>query len=118
MWLSQFMKSLPLFHSLAHGQAAPPPCEAPLKAVRMLGVERLADARTRAEHALDGARRCTCCRGLLEHLYDRLGSTLFLDDDPEQLARAFDDSERDRFAPRVLAACIVLAGRERVAPAV
>ncbi|QSQ11800.1 hypothetical protein [Myxococcus landrumensis] len=118
MWLSRFVKSLPLFHPRAHGEAAPPPCEAPLKAVRMLGVERLADARTRAEHALDGARRCSCCRGLLEHLYDRLGSTLFLDDDPEQLARAFEDDERDRFTPRVLAACIVLAGRARVAPAV
>ncbi|MBZ4414651.1 hypothetical protein K8640_41190 [Myxococcus sp. XM-1-1-1] len=89
--------------------------EAPLKAVRLLGAERLAEARGRAEHALKGARRCSCCRGLLEHLHDRLGSTLFLDDDPEQLARAFDAEERDGFTARVLAACIVLSGRERVA---
>ena len=51
----------------------------------------------------------------MAHLFDRLGSTLFLDDDPEQLARAFDEDERDVFTPRVRAARIVLSGRERMA---
>ncbi|MCP3166110.1 hypothetical protein [Myxococcus qinghaiensis] len=115
MWLPRFVKSLPLFHALAAKEVGPSLGEAPLKAVRLLGVERLVEARARAEHALSGARRCSCCRGVLEHVYDRLGSTLFLDDDPEQLARAFDDDERDAFTARVLAACIVLSGRERVA---
>lgn len=115
MWLPRFVKSLSLFHALAAVKVGPPPGGAPLKAVSLLGVERLAEARTRAEHALKDARRCSCCKGVLEHVYDRLGSTLFLDDDPEQLARAFDDDERDAFTARVLAACIVLSGRERVA---
>lgn len=114
MWLPRFVTSLSLFHALAVEEVGPPLGEAPLKAVSLLGVERLAEARARAEHALKGARRCSCCRGVLAHVYDRLGSTLFLDDDPEQLARAFDDDERDAFTARVLAACIVLSGRERV----
>ncbi|PTL84928.1 hypothetical protein [Vitiosangium sp. GDMCC 1.1324] len=87
------------------------------RAVRLLGAGGLADARHRAEHVLESARRCTCCRELLAHMFDRLGSTLFLDDDPAALARAFEDAERDAFSVRVLAACIVLSGRERVAPA-
>jgi hypothetical protein len=44
-----------------------------------------------------------------------VGSTLFLDDDPESLANAFEAPDRDKFAARVLAACIVLLGREREA---
>jgi hypothetical protein len=90
--------------------------EAELKAVRVLGCRCLSDARREAAQTLKHARRCECCRSLLDHLFDRLGSTLFLDDDPEELALAFDETERDRFSPRVLAACIVLAGRERVLP--
>ncbi|MCP3063260.1 hypothetical protein LXT21_31230 [Myxococcus sp. K38C18041901] len=120
MVLSRFfasLPSLPLFRTAPRREPGSLLGEAPLKAVRMLGVVRLAEARERAEHALRGARRCSCCRALLEHLHDRIGSTLFLDDDPEQLACAFDAQERDGFAARVLAACIVLSGRERVAPA-
>ncbi|NBD09677.1 MULTISPECIES: hypothetical protein [Corallococcus] len=91
--------------------------EGSLKAVRMLGARGLGDARRRAGRALEKAWRCTCCRGLLAHVFERVGSTLFLDDDPEVLAQAFDDSERDGFSARVLAACIVMVGRERVAVA-
>jgi len=111
MWLPRFVKSL---RDLVTSGAVPE--TAPSKAVRLLGVARLADARVQAAHALAGARRCTCCRDMLEHLYERVGSTLFLDDDPEQLAQSFEDGERDGFTARVLAACIVLSGRERVAP--
>ncbi|WP_223640036.1 hypothetical protein [Corallococcus sp. EGB] len=92
--------------------------EGSLKAVRMLGARGLEDARRQGARALEKAWRCTCCRGLLAHVFERVGSTLFLDDDPEVLAQAFEDSERDRFSARVLAACIVLVGRERVAVAV
>lgn len=92
--------------------------EGSLKAVRMLGARGLEDARRQGARALEKAWRCTCCRGLLAHVFERVGSTLFLDDDPEVLAQAFDDSERDRFSARVLAACIVMVGRERVAAAV
>ncbi|WP_147442006.1 MULTISPECIES: hypothetical protein [Corallococcus] len=92
--------------------------EGSLKAVRALGAQGLADARRRGARALEEAWRCTCCRSLLAHVFERVGSTLFLDDDPDALARSFDDSERDRYSARVLAACIVMVGRERVAAAV
>jgi hypothetical protein len=85
-----------------------------LKAVRCLQAHGLPDARREARHVLERARRCTCCTSLLSHLYERLGSTLFLDDDPMALARAFEDAERDSDSARVLAACIVLSGRARV----
>jgi hypothetical protein len=91
--------------------------ESELKAVRMLGARSLSEARREAAQALKHARSCDCCRSLLDHLFDRLGSTLFLDDDPQELAQAFEETERDRFCPRVLAACIVLRGRARVLPA-
>ncbi|MBU8900943.1 hypothetical protein DRW03_19610 [Corallococcus sp. H22C18031201] len=113
MELPSFLRSLLAAVAVPAVQS---PCA--LKAVRLLGAQELSTARRRASHALEGARQCACCRSLLDHLYDRVGSTLFLDDDPEVLAQAFDDGERDRFSPKVLAACIVLAGRERiVAPA-
>ncbi|WP_147450537.1 hypothetical protein [Corallococcus carmarthensis] len=92
--------------------------EGSLKAVRALGAQGLADARRRGARALEEAWRCTCCRSLLAHVFERVGSTLFLDDDPDALARSFDDSERDRYSARVLAACIVMVGRERVAATV
>lgn len=82
------------------------------KALELLGVRGLAEARDRAEQVLRSARRCACCTSLLEHVFARIGSTLFLDDDPMALARAFE--ERDPFSARVLAAYIVLFGRERI----
>ncbi|MCP3099254.1 hypothetical protein LZ198_10265 [Myxococcus sp. K15C18031901] len=112
MWLPRFVKSLRWSGAPCAEEGA-----SPSKAVRLLGAARLVDARVTAAHALAGARRCTCCRGMLEHLYERVGSTLFLDDDPEQLAQSLEEGERDGFTARVLAACIVLSGRERVAPA-
>jgi hypothetical protein len=89
--------------------------ERSLKALRVLDVERLPEARWEAEQVLAGARRCRYCSSLLAHIFDRIGSTLFLDDDPDALVEAFDVSERDRFSRRVLAACIVLMGRPREA---
>jgi hypothetical protein len=90
---------------------------AKLKALEVLGVSSLGQARRRATQVLSDALRCPCCQGLLAHLFDRVGSTLFLDDDPSALACAFEPNERDDSAMRVLAACIVLSGRPRVAPA-
>jgi hypothetical protein len=87
------------------------------KAIRLLEATDLEDARSQARRVLDLAERCRCCRGLLAHLFDRLGSTLFLDDDPHQLALAFEPEERDRFSAQVLSACIVLSGRERISVA-
>jgi hypothetical protein len=60
------------------------------------------------------AKRCRRCANLLGHRFERLGSHLFRDDDPRMLARAFDAADRDGCTVRLLAACIVLFGRERV----
>jgi hypothetical protein len=49
-------------------------------------------------------------------MFDQIGSTLFIDDDPEQLILAFDPAERDPDTLRTLAACIVLTGRPRLQP--
>jgi len=87
------------------------------KAFDVLGVKSLSQAKKRATQVLSDALRCPCCQGLLAHLFDRVGSTLFLDDDPSALERCFEPGERDDSAARVLAACIVLSGRARVVPA-
>jgi hypothetical protein len=87
---------------------------AKLKALEVLGVSGLGQARRRATQVLSDALRCPCCQGLLAHLFDRVGSTLFLDDDPFALACAFEPSERDDASVRVLAACVVLSGRPRI----
>lgn len=84
------------------------------RAYATLGARDLAEAWLLAQRELARARRCGCCSSLLAHVYDRLGSNLFLDDDPLQLAQAFDQGDRDRFTPRVLASCIVVSGRPRV----
>ncbi len=86
-----------------------------LKALLLLDSKSLGDARRHASKVLSDALRCPRCQKLLGHVFDRLGSTLFLDDDPALLECAFESSERDEFSPRVLAACIVLSGRPRVA---
>jgi hypothetical protein len=70
---------------------------------------------TAPAHALyASAEHCPRCRSLLAHRFERLGSSLFRDEDPRSLARAFDSADRDGCSVRLLAACIVLFGRERV----
>jgi hypothetical protein len=87
-----------------------------LKAMRLLEASNLNEARAHAAVVLERARQCRRCRSLLSHVFDRLGSTLFLDDDPEALALAFDPDECDPFAPTVIAAFIAVAGRKRLDP--
>jgi hypothetical protein len=84
------------------------------KAFSLLGARDFREAWQLAERELERARKCGCCATLLAHVYDRLGSDLFLDDDPGTLVRAFDASDRDPFSERVLAARIVTSGRMRV----
>jgi hypothetical protein len=79
-----------------------------------LNARSLSEARRRAARVVSRTRPSACCGSPLAHVFHRLGSTLFFDDDPEQLARAFPAPEREQFTPLFLAACIVLSGRERV----
>ena len=101
---------------LRHGAALDEPPPRRLKALDALSVASLPEGRRRADHVLKKAQRCPCCRTLLDHVFDCLGSTLFLDDDPHALVGAFKPSECDKFAEKVLAALIVLKGRPRLVP--
>jgi len=83
------------------------------KALEALRVATLGEARRRADHVLAKAKRCQSCRTLLAHVFDCLGSTLFMDDDPHVLRSAFQPADCDQFSERVLAALIVRNGRPR-----
>jgi len=86
------------------------------KAFDVLHVSTPDEARARARNVLERAHRCPCCQSLLDHVFERIGSTFFTDDDPRTLANAFPENERDNDSSEVLAALIVLEGRRRVAP--
>lgn len=94
-----------------HGpEIHPSPSERP-PAFDVLDVDDAAEARLVARLELERAPSCGCCTSLHDHIVAELGSVLFLDDDPRQLAASFGDG-----APslRQLAAAIVLYGRPRV----
>jgi len=110
---SSMISILELFRRGPARDAPAPRC---LKAFKSLSVESLAEARRRAEQVLAKAKRCPRCRTLLNHVFDCLGSTLFIDDDPHVLIGAFKPTERDQFSEQVLAAIIVLRGRIRTFP--
>jgi hypothetical protein len=97
-----------------------PKCDVPmprcLKALNFLSAASLAQARHRARQVLSRAKDCQRCRTLLDRVFDCLGSTLFIDDDPHVLIRAFRPTECDQFGEQVLAALIVLRGRTRTLP--
>jgi hypothetical protein len=86
-----------------------------LKSVRLLDASTLTDARCQAKRRLAAARRCPRCSSLLDHVFDRLGTDVFLEDDPDALAQAFESCDCDASTPLVLAAYVVLKGRHRVA---
>jgi hypothetical protein len=86
--------------------------DSPLKAVRLLGARDLHQARRLATMELMHAKQNG---NPLARVFERIGSTLFFDDDPEQLMLAFNADSRDGMSPRLLAACIVLFGRPRLA---
>jgi hypothetical protein len=85
-----------------------------LKAVQMLNATTLTNARRAARRELSAAKRCPRCASLLRHMFDRMGSDVFLEDDPNALAQAFESCDCDESTPRVLAAYVVLKGRHRV----
>ena len=85
-------------------------------ALLALGAVTPSDAVATAQHVMERAPRCGCCISHRVHLARYVGSTLFRDDDPRQLTEAVPRSERTGWTERLFAACIVLHGRERVAP--
>jgi len=70
-------------------------------------------ARRAAIRELSCVSLCGCCDSLLHHVQQRVGSTLFLDEDPVRLLEMFSPAERAFITPQVMAACILLTGRER-----
>ena len=73
------------------------------------------EAQPAAKEVIAGVSRCPRCSRVLAQRFDRLGSNLFYDDDPRELSKAFDSADRDGCTLRLLAACIILFGRERMA---
>lgn len=104
---------LKLFHVGQPAEEPPPGCG---KALQALSAASFGEARRRAAQVLANARRCARCSSLLHHVFDCLGSTLFIDDDPHALVSAFQPTDRDPFAEQVLAALIVVKGRPRTQP--
>jgi hypothetical protein len=88
------------------------------KALRYFHANAFWEAARSARALLLGAKTCLGCSRALAHLYDRLGSTLFRDDDPQALIDAFDPEDRNSCTLGILAACIVLNSRERIVPTV
>ncbi len=101
----------PLAHFFDAEQPAAPRSTAP--ALRYFDAATFAEAAPAARALYASVESCPRCHNLLSHRFERLGSTLFRDDDPRVLARAFDPADRDGCTVRLLAACIVLFGRDR-----
>lgn len=87
----------------------------PQSAPELFDCATIAEARPLAEAFLTRvSTTCSRCARVLSQLADRVGSTLFYDDDPRALAQLFDLADRDACTLRLLAACIVCHGRARV----
>ena len=82
-------------------------------AIGFLDADSVKTACHEAEVVLQTAPLCPTCRRVLRQLHDRLGSTLFYDDDPRALITAFDVADRTDCSVKLLAACIVEFGRPR-----
>ena len=81
-------------------------------ALDTLGAASWPEAREMAQRVLGRGPHCLCCVSARVHLARYVGSTLFFDDDPEELRQALPPGEQ--LGAREIAACIVLHGRERV----
>ena|SRR5215813_4473235 len=71
------------------------------------------EAQGPARAFLSSVQFCPHCSRAYDRLHERLGSTLFFDDDPLALIWAFEAEDRNPCTAQVIAACIVLHGRER-----
>ncbi len=99
---------------LAPVRPIPWPKLATSSAFAALGARDPRSALEAAEREVSRAPRCLCCISPRAHLAAHIGTTLFLDDDPEKLRDALPADERASWTPRLLAALIVLHGRARV----
>jgi len=88
-----------------------------MPALGFLEAQSVAEASPEARMILSTAPLCPTCRRVLRQLYDRLGTTLYYDDNPATLLRSFDVVDRTDCALRLLAACIVEFGRPRISVA-
>ena len=86
------------------------------KALRYFHAKSFWEAAGCARAQLRSAEICPRCSRALARVHDRIGSTLFRDDDPRALICAFDPEDRNSCTLQVLAACIVLNGRDRIVP--
>jgi len=84
------------------------------KALRHFNATALAEALPAARELISGVVHCPRCSRVLSQRFDRLGSTLFYDDDPRKLIQAFDRLDHDACTLRLLAACIIVYGRDRM----
>lgn len=101
----------PFAHRLT--DAPSPSADSHAPALRYFESASFEEATPPARALYASAEHCPRCRSLLSHRFERLGSALFRDEDPRALARAFAAADRDGCTVRLLAACIVLFGRER-----
>jgi hypothetical protein len=62
---------------------------------------------------LSATPHCCHCAAVLQERYDRVGDTLFRDDDPDELMTLFPREHRTCCAKKTLAASVVVFGRER-----
>src|SRR5262249_46731412 len=83
------------------------------KAPRFFCATSLWEAQGPARALLASIQYCPLCTRAYQRLHERLGSTLFRDDDPLALIWAFEPEDRNPCAVQVVAACIVLFGRDR-----
>jgi hypothetical protein len=102
----------PLAHFLTVDDEPAP--RSPHPALQYFEASTFEEAAPAARALYASVDHCPRCHSLLAHRFERLGSTLFHDEDPRALARAFDAADRDGCTVRLLAACIVLFGRDRV----
>lgn len=96
-------------HPLLRAQTSARSCPA----LRCSGSLSLRDAVQGAHNVLSAAEHCPRSKAVLAKRFEKLGSVLFLDDDPAHLILAFDAEERDAHTLRLLAACVLVHGRER-----
>ena len=94
-------------------QPQPPEQRDDPKAPRFFCASTFWEAQGPARAFLTSVQFCPRCSRAYDRLHERLGSTLFLDDDPLALIWAFEPEDRNPCTAQVVAACIVLHGRER-----